>query len=173
MDVPFVVFTVTLTAPADSAGVVTVRDVADAAVTVAAVEPKSTVSPEAVALNPVPAIVTLVPPAVVPLVGLIDVITGAGGGGVTYVYVAAFDVPPDVVTVTLTAPAAPAGAVTVSDVVDAAVTVAAVEPKSTVSPDAVALNPVPVIVTVVPPAVVPLVGLIDVIAGTGGGATYV
>ena len=77
-----------------------------------------------------------------------------------------------VATVTLTVPE-PAGAVTVSDVVDAAVTVALELPNATASPDAVALNPVPVIVTVVPPAVVPLVGLIDVIAGTGGGATYV
>ena len=73
-----------------------------------------------------------------------------------------------VATVTLTVPE-PAGAVTVSDVVDAAVTVAALEPKSTVSPDAVALNPVPVMVTEFPPAAGPLVGLIDEITGTDGG----
>ncbi len=80
--------------------------------------------------------------------------------------------PPVVATVTLTEPV-PAGAVTVSDVVDAAVTVATAEPKSTVSPDAVALNPVPVIVTELPPAAGPLVGLIDETTGTGGGVTYV
>ncbi len=170
---PFVVATVTLTAPAEPAGAVTVNEVADADVTVAALDPKSTVSPDAVALNPVPVMVTEFPPAVEPLVGLIEVIAGGGGGGVTYVYVAAFDVPPAVVTVTLAAPAEPAGVVTVSDVAEAAVTVALELPNATASPDAVALNPVPVIVTVVPPAVVPLVGLIDVIAGTGGGATYV
>ncbi len=162
---PFVVATVTLTAPAEPAGAVTVNEVADADVTVAALDPKSTVSPDAVALNPVPVMVTEFPPTVEPLVGLIDVIAG---GGVTYVYVAAFDVPPAVVTVTLAAPAEPAGVVTVSDVAEAAVTVALELPNATASPDAVALNPVPVIVTVVPPAVVPLVGLIDVIAGTGG-----
>ncbi len=80
--------------------------------------------------------------------------------------------PPVVVTVTSTVPV-PAGAVTVSDVVDAAVTVAAVEPKATVSPDALALNPLPEIVTEFPPAAGPLVGLIDETTGTGGGVTYV
>ena len=49
-------------------------------------------------------------------------------------------VPPDTDTVTLNVPAAPGGAVTVNEVVDAAVTVAAVEPKSTVSFAAVALS---------------------------------
>ncbi len=73
-----------------------------------------------------------------------------------------------VATVTLTAPdAEPAGAVTVSEVVDADVTVAVLEPNLTVSPDAVALNPVPVMVTELPPASAPPVGLIDVIAGVG------
>ncbi len=158
--------TVTLTAPgAEPAGAVTVNEVADADVTVAALDPKSTVSPDAVALNPVPAMVTELPPASAPLVGLIDVIVGTGS---TYVYVAEFDVPPVVVTVTLAAPAAPAGAVTVSDVADAEVTVALELPNATASPDAVALKLVPVIVTEFPPAVEPLVGLIDVIVGAGG-----
>ena len=167
-DVPLTVVSVTFTAPAAPAGAVTVSDVALAAVTVAAFEPKSTVLPAVVVANPVPVMVTVLPPVVRPLVGLIDVIAG---GGVTYVYVAAFDVPPEVVSVTLTEPTAWAGAVTVSDVALAAVTVALVPPNDTALPPVVVAKPVPVMVTVVPPAIVPLVGLIDVIAGTGGGAT--
>ena len=55
----------------------------------------------------------------------------------TYVYVTAFDVPPLVATVTLAAPGRPAGAVTVSEVAEAAVTVAAFAPNLTVSSYAV------------------------------------
>ncbi len=162
-DVPLLVVTVTLTAPAAvPAGAVTVSEVADADVTVAALDPKSTVSPDAVALNAVPVMVTVVPPASGPLVGLIDVIDGA----LLYVYVAAFDVPLTVATVTLTEPAEPAGAVAVSEVdVGVPVTVAVFEPNLTVSPDAVVLKPVPVMVTVFPPAGAPLVGLMLVIVG--------
>ena len=70
--------TTTSTAPVERAGVVAVIDVALAAVTpVAAVPPKVTVAPDA---NPVPMIVTAVPPLFEPLVGEIDV--GAGGGAV-------------------------------------------------------------------------------------------
>ena len=72
-----------------------------------------------------------------------------------------------VVTVTLTTPV-PAG---LSAVIEVSLTtvrsVAAVVPKSTaVAP----VNPVPVIVTKVPPAVVPLVGLRPVTVGAVGGA---
>ena len=73
------------------------------------------------------------------------------------------DVPPTLVTVTSTLPAACAGAVAVIDVAELTVTlVAATPPKLTVSP---AVNPVPVIVTDVPPAVGPLVGLTAVTVG--------
>ena len=66
-------------------------------------------------------------------------------------------------TVTSTVPV-PAGEVAVIDVPETTVTpVAAVAPNLTVSPDA---NPVPVIVTDVPPAALPLVGLT---ADTAGG----
>ena len=76
------------------------------------------------------------------------------------------DVPPTPVTVTSTAPAADTGETAVIDVAEVKVTlVAAVDPNLTVSPEA---NPVPVMVTDVPPAVVPLVGLTAV---TVGGAT--
>ena len=76
------------------------------------------------------------------------------------------DVPPALVTVTSTLPAASAGAVAVIEVAELTVTLeAAVEPNLTVLP---AANPVPVIVTEVPPAVGPNVGLT---AATVGGVT--
>ncbi len=73
------------------------------------------------------------------------------------------EVPPAVVTVTLTVPALPAGAVAVREVADTTVKpVAAVDPKVTaVAP----VKLVPVRVTVVPPAVGPLVGLTEVTVG--------
>ncbi len=72
-------------------------------------------------------------------------------------------------TETVTVPAEPAGVVAVIEVAVSAVMVAAVEPKSTgVAPDRL----VPVMVTEVPPAVVPEVGEILVMVGAaGGGAT--
>ena len=72
------------------------------------------------------------------------------------------------VTVTVTAPAVPAGVVAVMDVLLTTVTfVAAAEPNVTVAPVA---KLVPVIVTEVPPAVDPVFGLTPV---TVGAATYV
>ena len=69
------------------------------------------------------------------------------------------------VTTTLTAPAACAGVVAVIDVLLTTVTpVAAVPPRLTVAP---VRKPVPVIVTGVPPAVVPMLGEIDVTVGAG------
>jgi len=72
-------------------------------------------------------------------------------------------VPPGVVTVTLTVPALSAGEVAVIDVAELTVKlVAAVLPKSTtVAP----VKFVPVIVTLVPPWVVPEVGEIPVTVG--------
>ena len=71
------------------------------------------------------------------------------------------------VTTTLTAPAVPAGVVAVIDVALTTVTpVAATLPMVTlVAP----VKLVPVIVTAVPPRVVPLGGLIAVTVGAGGG----
>jgi hypothetical protein len=67
------------------------------------------------------------------------------------------------VTVTVTAPAVPAGVVAVIDVLLTTTTlVAAVLPKVTVAPDA---KFVPVIVTAVPPAVGPAFGLTLVTVG--------
>ena len=71
------------------------------------------------------------------------------------------EVPPGVVTVTSTVPL-PAGEVAVIEVAESAVIVAAFDPKST------ALAPsrlVPVMVTLVPPPVGPLVGLMPVPTG--------
>ncbi|CAB4897848.1 unannotated protein [freshwater metagenome] len=78
------------------------------------------------------------------------------------------DVPPGVVTVTVAAPATPAGAVAVTDVADTTTTFAAA-----FAPNFTPVAPVrfePVIVTTVPPATGPLVGLNAV---TVGAATYV
>ena len=73
------------------------------------------------------------------------------------------DVPPGVVTVALTTPAAPAGAVTVTWVAETTVTdVPTTVPNLTVvAPDRL----VPVTVTRVPPATGPAVGLTDVTVG--------
>jgi len=72
--------TITVTAPAAWAGIVAVIEVLLTTVTpVAAVPPKLTVAPER---NPVPLIVTGVPPFTVPEAGLIAVTVGAGLGEV-------------------------------------------------------------------------------------------
>ena len=71
-----VLVTMTFTAPAAWAGVVAVIDVLLARVTpVAGVPPRLTVAPDR---KPVPAMVTLVPPLVVPVLGVIEATWGAG-----------------------------------------------------------------------------------------------
>ena len=75
---------------------------------------------------------------------------------------------PPTVTLTSTVPV-PDGLVALQVVVLAQVTaVPAAAPKPTVVVPAVVLKPVPVIVTAVPPAAGPLVGLIPVTTGAGG-----
>jgi hypothetical protein len=153
------IVTVTSTAP-DPAGEVAVIDVALSTVYVlAGVPPKLTaVAP----VKLVPAIVTEVPPAAGPEDGLTRVTVG----GATYVYwslVLVALVPPGVVTVMSTVPAAPAGAVAEIWLDLLTTNVAAVPPKLTpVAP----VKPVPLIVTVVPPVVGPDVGLTLVTDGT-------
>ncbi len=74
-------------------------------------------------------------------------------------------VPPAVVTSTSATPAALAGEVQVIDVAETTVMpVAAVPPNVTVAP---AMKPVPVMVTLVPPVVKPVVGARPVTVGTG------
>ena len=78
--------------------------------------------------------------------------------------------PSGFVTVTLTAPAACAGVVAVMVVLLVTETlVAAAPPKLTVAPETKLL---PLSVTAVPPAVVPLLGVMPLIVG-GGGAVVV
>ncbi len=75
---------------------------------------------------------------------------------------AAVNEPPEVVTTTGTGPATPdAGVVTVIEVAVSAVTVPALPPTVTVADN----SSVPLMVTVVPPAVGPELGVIRVMAG--------
>src|SRR5579863_756567 len=110
---------------------------------------------------------TVVPPAVGPLVGLSEDTVGAPVN-VNWSPDEVAEVPPAVVTVTSTVPADSAGDVAVICVPELTVkVVAAVPPKFTaLAPDRL----VPVMMTVVPPAVGPLVGLSE---DTVGAATNV
>jgi hypothetical protein len=118
---------------------------------VAAALPKVTVAPEA---KFVPVMVTPVPPAVGPLLGLRLVTVGWP----MYVNpLARLPLCPFTVTVTVIAPALPAGVVAVRVVLFTTTTlVAAALPNFTVAP---AAKFVPVMVTAVPPAAGPLFGL--------------
>jgi hypothetical protein len=124
-----------------------------------------------VPVNALPVMVTVVPPAVGPEVGLTLVTTGRGGGAVYVNWsfaVVALVPAPGTVTVMSTVPV-PAGAVAV--IVDALFTV---NPVAAVAPNFTAdafVNAVPVMVTEVPPPVGPDDGVTLVTVGTGGGAT--
>jgi len=125
---------------------------------VAGVPPNVTAAPVA---KFVPVIVTAVPPAVVPLFG--DTLLTVG---ITAYVNPLVRLPlcPLTVTVTVTAPAPPAGVVAVMVVLFTTATlVASVPPNVTVAP---AAKFDPVIVTAVPPAVVPLLG--DTLLTVGG-----
>jgi hypothetical protein len=143
--------TATVTAPDVPAGVVAVIDVLLTTTTlVADTPPNETVSPVA---KFVPVIVTDVPPAVVPLDG--DTLVTVGCATYVNPLVRLPLWPPDV-TVTVAAPAVPAGVVAVIDVLLTTTTLVADPlPNVTVAPEA---KFAPVIVTDVPPAVVPLDG---------------
>jgi hypothetical protein len=128
---------------------------------VPAVAPNLTV---AALVNPVPVIVTVVPPNLVPLVGEMLVTVGATPVYVNRSLTEVALVPPGVVTVTSTVPpVALAGEIAVIEVALLTVNeVADVPPNLTaVAP----VNPVPVIVTEVPPAAGPLVGEMPVTVG--------
>jgi hypothetical protein len=151
---------VTVDAPALPAGVVAVIVVLLTTTTfVAAVLPNFTVAPVA---KFVPVIVTAVPPAATPLLGL----TLLTVGSTTYVKPLTklpLCEPTLLVTVTVDAPALPAGVVAVMVVLFTTTTfVAAPVPNFTVAPDA---KFVPVMVTAVPPEVEPLFGLTLLTAG--------
>jgi hypothetical protein len=107
----------------------------------------------------VPVRLTLLPPAMPPPVGdkLVRV------GALIYRNTAPLLVAEAVWTVTALAPAAPAGEVAVTVLSELTVkAVAAVVPKNT---SRVLIKAVPVMVTIVPPAVGPEVGVIEVITG--------
>ena len=129
--------------------------VSELKVKLAATVPKFTaVAP----VKPVPVIVTTVPPAVLPLVGLTLVTAGAAAAVyVKWSEAETADVPVGLLTTTSTVPAASAGEKAVIEVSELTVKlVAALLPKVTAVAPVKAL---PVIVTDVPPAVLPLVGL--------------
>jgi hypothetical protein len=157
---PFGLVTLTVTAPADRAGVVAVIVVALVTLTLtAATPPNATVAP---IKNFVPVIVTEVPPAIDPEAGATLETVGA-----VFTYVNALDRDPlwpsRFVTFTVTAPVPRAGVVAVRVVLLITFTlVAVVPPKVTVAP---AAKKVPVIVTVVPPIVDPEAG--DTLATVG------
>jgi hypothetical protein len=165
-----VVVTVIDTVPGSTvAGEVTVTAVVATDTTVAGSDPNFTVAP---VTNPVPVIVTVVPPVTGPVAGDTDVTVG-----VTTVYVKSFPVPavelgpPDVVTTTFARPAVTVAGVTiVIDVADTSVTSpagTAIPPTDTVAP---VMNPVPVTVTGVPPVTGPVAG--DNVVTVGTGAVY-
>jgi hypothetical protein len=120
---------------------------------------KTVVVPRA---NPLPVIVTVVPPAAGPALGLTLEIVGA-----SYLKRSFVDdglEPLGVVTLTSTVSVVDAGETAVIEVAESTVKVAAREPKSTAL---AALKPAPVIVTLVPPAAGPLLALIFVTIGGG------
>jgi len=134
---------------------------------VAATAPKATrVAP----LNPVPVMVTVVPPVVGPDAGVTAVVTATGASALNSLKAApAMLVPPAVVTYTGCGPGSWAGVTAVTTVSDTTVKRAATAvPKRTFP---VPMNPDPVIVTKVPPASGPEAGATDVT--TGVGASYV
>ena len=107
-----------------------------------------------------PVMVTLVCPAVGPLVGETEVTVGAA----TYMNIEfAALVPPGVVTKTLAVSALPAGVVQVTEVAETTLTDAQAEPPTEMPVAPVKL--VPVMVMDVPPAVEPLVGETAVTVG--------
>jgi hypothetical protein len=153
--------TTTLAAPGTPGGVVAVIDVEPTRTTFVAATPANvTVAPAA---KFVPVIVTVVPPAVEPTLGVTRVTLGVAGARYVYPPVSVPASNPGLVTTTSTAPAAVAGGVVAVIVVEfTTVAVAALPPKVTVAPVA---KFVPPIVTEVPPACGPLFGATDVTVG--------
>ena len=126
--------------------------------TVSADPPNETVAP---LWKPVPFTVTDVPPAIAPVAGVTELTVGVGAMYMKQpVQVAlcasAF------VTTTFTAPAVCAEVVPLMLVPEIVETVRAEPPNDTVAP---AENPVPAMVTEVPPAIGPLFGVTDVTDG--------
>jgi hypothetical protein len=152
------VSTVTALAPAAPAGAVAVTVLSEPTVKlVAGVVPKFT---PMVSITPAPVMVTTVPPAVGPEVGVMELITGAGWK----LKLTELSVPPWVVIVIGTVPIRCAGVIASTSVSPTTVKlVAGVVPNFTL---VVPVRPVPVIATLSPPAVTPVVG--NTAVGAGG-----
>ena len=162
-EVPTVVVTVTSTVDGNDTvpGAVAVMVFPSTTMTlVAGVAPKFTVAP---ATKLVPEIVTVLPPPESPCVGLRPVTVGKSAKVYWSAGALIGEVPPAVVTLTSTVPAACAGVVTVIEVAETTLMlVPAAPPKSTVAPE---MKCVPVMVTDVPPAELPEIGLTAVTVG--------
>ena len=126
--------------------------------TVSADPPNETVAP---LWKPVPFTVTDVPPAIAPVAGVTELTAGAGAMYVKQPVHVAFSASA-FVTTTFTAPAVCAEVVPLMLVPEIVETVRAEPPNDTVAP---AENPVPAMVTEVPPAIGPLFGVTDVTDG--------
>lgn len=152
-----VVSMVTALAPATPAGEVAVTELSELTVkAVAAVVPKYT---SRVSVKPAPVTVTAVAPVVGPAVGVIELITGDGWK----LKLSELSVPPGVVMLIETVPARCAGVIAVISPSSATEKlVAGVVPKFTL---VVPVKPEPVMATLSPPAVTPVVGNTSVGAG--------
>jgi hypothetical protein len=156
--VPPGVVTRTSTAPAACGGVTAVIEVRLVTVKLAAAVP-----PNVTAITPVkflPAMMTLVPPAVGPLFGETEATVGAP---MKVKASLAVPEPPVAVTPTSTVPAICAGVTAVIDVALVTVKLAAGNLPNVTA--VVPVKPLPVIVTVVPPSVGPLFGETEVTVG--------
>ena len=156
----------TSTVPTACAGETTVHVVLEVQLTdVAFVVPNLKTVAVLPRAKPVPVMVTLVPPALEPLLGLTPATVGRNLK-LSLVDVALM--PPGVVTVTSTLPGDSAGATALIEVTPLIVCsvklVALVEPNLT---EVAPVRLVPLMVTVVPPPVGPLVGLSFVTVGAG------
>jgi|ERR1700683_2179099 len=154
---------ITSTVPTVCAGTRTVHSVAEAHSTFFDfVEPNMKVVPVAPVAKPAPVIVTLSPPAFEPVLGLTPATAGISS---KRSFVDVVLVPDGAVTVTSTVAAVCAGDTAVIEVGELTVKLVAA-----IAPNITALAPVklvPVIVTAVPPAAVPLVGDSFLTAGAG------
>ena len=154
------VVTATLFAPTVPAGVTAVTLVDETTTTLVAATPPTVTLVAPVKL--VPVIVIAVPPAVEPVAGE----TEETVGGATYVNAfVAVAVPFGVVTATLFAPTVPAGVTAVTLVDETTTTLVAATPPTFTLVAPVKL--VPVIVIAVPPAVDPVAGETEEMAGFG------
>ena len=163
--VPLGVVTATLFAPTVPAGVTAVMLVDETTRTFVTATPPTVTLVAPVKL--VPVIVIGVPPAVEPVAGETEEIVGGAKYVNAFVKVA---VPYGVVTATLFAPTVPAGVTAVTLVDEITTTLVAATPPTVTLVAPVKLVPVTVIVIAVPPAVVPDIGVSDVIEVLVGSA---